>query len=272
MKEFVVQKISDEGSSEPFFARMMIQNLELRDFVIHGETQRKEFDKLYEPLLNNLMECRQAMQECIRLITEHSEKINAGTVISRQDKAWTISESIDKNLNRSFKDFFIKGRIALDCLDKLSKHMGFDIGFFFKKDSNFNEQAKDIKANNKDQKETNFIEMLESDRVAWFALFRNIRVRIEHNGFNLPTTKYDIDATGKGMVLLPTIAGKSIIDLLNLLWNNLFEFCEDVFVSLIDLKLTPPAIMVQIPEFERKPEMPIRYRVSLDPSFIRPKS
>lgn len=272
MKQFIIQKMLNEGSSEPFIARMMMQNSQLRDFVIHGETQKKEFDNLYEPLLNNLIECRQAMQECVRLITDHSEKINAGAIISGQDRAWTISESIDKDLNRSFKDFFIKGRIALACLEKLSKYMSFDIGFFFQKDSNFNKRVEDIKANSNDPKQINFITMLESDRAAWYVMFRDIRVRIEHSGFNLPASKYDIDPTGKGKVVFPTIEGKSIIDFLSLMWNNLFEFCENVFVILVDLKLTPPAIMVQISESERKPEMPIKYRIGINPNLARQHS
>jgi len=261
MKPFIVQKILNEGTSEPFFARMMCQNLELRDFVINGEEQKKEFDELYEPLLNNLIECRQAMKECIKLITEHSQKINSGMIISGQEKAWTIKESVDKDLNRNFKDFFIKGRIALQCLDKLSKYMGFSIGFFFQKDKNFDEQVKTIADQNKDQKYQGFLEMLKNDRAIWYTLFRNIRVEIEHSGFNLPATKYNIDSTGKGQALFPTVDNKSIIDFLNLIWGNLFEFCEDVFVHLVDLKLTPPAIMTHIPESKRNPEMPIKYRI-----------
>ena len=50
---FILQKISDEGTTEPFFARMMLQTMELRDFTLSGPTHEKEkleFDREIEKL------------------------------------------------------------------------------------------------------------------------------------------------------------------------------------------------------------------------------
>ncbi len=262
MKPFLIQKISDEGTADPFFARMMCQNLELRNFVMCGEVQIKEFDGLYEPLFNNLAECRQAFKECARLIDDHSRKISSGEIIEGQNNAWTVRESIAQELNRNFKDFFIKGRISLQCLDKLSAFMGYPIGFFFQKDPAFEKGLQSILGRGEDSRLKEFVKMLRDDR-QWYALFREIRTEIEHNGFNLPMINYKIDSSGKGQVLIPTVNNQKIEDFLNVLWSNLFEFSEEVFVTLVDLKLTYPAMIVGIPEVERDPKMPIKYRIGV---------
>lgn len=261
MKPFLIQKISDEGTSEPFFARMMCQNLELRRFIAHSDESIKEFDALYEPIFNNLVECRQALRESVKLISDHSRKISTGEIISGQEKAWTITESVDKDLNRNFKVFFIKARISLQCLDKFSKFMDNSIGFFFQEEKEFQKGIQNFIADGKDQRRLNFIEMFKNDR-AWYSLLREIRVKIEHEGFNLPPAKYIIDSQGRGQVLFPLINNETIEDTLNLMWGNIFEFSEDVFVSLIGFKLTFPAMISIIPESDRRSDMPIKYRVT----------
>jgi hypothetical protein len=58
---FQVQKISDEGTSEPYCARLFMEILDLRNDVLGGNTQfgelresQKAFDLLYQPVKRSM--------------------------------------------------------------------------------------------------------------------------------------------------------------------------------------------------------------------------
>ena len=58
---FRIQKIADEGSSEPYIARLWLGIFELRDFALKEklcsndiETARIDFDGVYHPILKEM--------------------------------------------------------------------------------------------------------------------------------------------------------------------------------------------------------------------------
>ena len=70
-------------------------------------------------------------------------------------------------------------------------------------------------------------------------------------------------------VFFPTSNNKSLTETMTLFWNNLFEFCEDAIISIFGFKLEPPLVIGSIPEDQRDPQMPVKYRLSLHPDFIK---
>lgn len=267
---FIFQKILNEGTSEPFFARMMLQIMEIRDFIMPGplhEKDRLEFDKYYEPVLNNLIECRHAKLNCEKLIEEHSKKMETGEIVVSQGRAYEIKESIDIDLNRNFKDFFMKGEVSLQCLNKLCKYWGYPISFFFQNDKDFEKKSEKFISINKGEKYEHFVDMLKKDRISWYLFFNEVRNKIEHEGFNLPKILYKINQDGKMMAYFPTINDRPLLEILNNFWNNLFEFSEDVFIFLFSFKLPPITEIGVIPENERDPKCPKKYRVVLKPNI-----
>lgn len=267
--KFILQKVFDKGTAEPFFARMMIQILKMRDFVFPIEKERLEFDVYYSPILNNLVECRNAKVNCEKLINEHNMKIESGEIISFQEHTIDVKESIDIELNKNFKDFFIKGKISLQSLIRLSKYLGYFISFFLKEEKKFKEESKGFLIKHTGEKYGNFIKMLENDRTNWYMNFNNIRNMIEHEGFNLPKIIYNADKDNKVVTCFPIIDNKPLKEVINLFWNNLWEFIEDTIVLLLSFKLRQPIELGWIPEDERDPSCPIKYKLSIDARYIK---
>ncbi len=55
---FVLKQVLNEGTSEPFVARLMASMIEIRDRAVENVQQRQTFDAAYSPVLDNLLEAR----------------------------------------------------------------------------------------------------------------------------------------------------------------------------------------------------------------------
>jgi len=264
--KFIVQKIFDEGTAEPFFARMMVQIMKIRDFIFPSEKERSKFDKYYEPILNNLIECRIAKINCEKLIEEHNRKIETGEIVFFQEHTIGVKETIDVELNKNFKDFFIKGKIALQSLVKLSKYLGYPISFLLKKDEKFEKESWNFINKYKGQKYKDFVKMLKDNRVSWYTNFNNIRNTIEHQGFNLPKIIYNTDKNGKVIARFPRINSRSLEEVINLFFGSIFEFVEDIIIFLFTFRIKSPVEIVCIPQDKRNNSCPIKYKLTIDAS------
>lgn len=261
MIQGVLKKVKDTGTNDPFNARLLFGVMKLRDHVVKDDKERLVFDKLYQPVFENLEETQEYMNKCISLINSHKNKVNSGEITGFQGEVIEVRETIDRDLNKNFKDFFIKGNIALKALSPLSKHLGYHISFFFQDEKKFKAgKEKFLKLYNTEGVKE-FTKMLDKDRNGWYQYFNTARDKIEHEGFSLPDIKYAKIASGKVKALFPTVDNCQIPDFLQLIWNNLFEFVEDVAVSLISFNLKSPLIIRIIPEEQRDKSLPLKYDI-----------
>jgi len=214
------------GSNDPFNARLFFGVMHLRDHLVKNDEERLEFDNLYTPVFESLDDCFDCKDELVELIKNHKEKIKKKEIVSFQNgyEILEIKESIDRKMNKLFKDFFIKGEIALKSLQFLTKKYNLDIGFFFQKDASFNTGIKKLENGNKSDQSLS--KMLVNDR-KWRTLFNEIRSRIEHGGFSLGSIKYSHEEEVV-KVHVPMINSVEINEVVQILGNNLFEFVEDL--------------------------------------------
>ncbi len=220
-------KYKDTGSNDPFNARMMFGVMKLRDLIVKNDLERNEFDDLYNPILENLDDCQESKNQLVSLILHHREQIETGTIVGFQNNGEIVEvkESIDRQVNQYFKDFFIKGEIALKALQYLVKRYGLDIGFFFQKINKFDQGIKQLMESGS-LRDKEFAKMLIEDR-KWHDFFNEVRSKIEHGGLSLGHAKYQ-NNNGKVTLLLPRINNQEIDKIVELMWTNVFEFSEDV--------------------------------------------
>ncbi|MCX6810078.1 MAG: SEC-C metal-binding domain-containing protein, partial [Candidatus Berkelbacteria bacterium] len=254
-------KTSDLGSADPFIARMYMQIFEIRDLIFPTDKDRREFDEYYTPVLQNLMEARLVKDRCVELVNKHRQDLKSGKVTRVENKTLTVMESIDDNLNIWFKDFFIRGYIANQNIIRLAKFIGFKISFIFKNDQDFDEESKKFLKNNPNGGMKFLVDMVSKDRKEWFSQFVEIRTKIEHSGFQVPCLQYRINEKSEPIALEPTFGEMDIESYIDLMWNNLFPFCEDVIVFLLSSKLPEEFAVKHIPVSAREKSKPIRYVV-----------
>ncbi len=255
-------KYKNTGTEDPFNARMMFGVMKLRDALVKSDKERLEFDNLYSPVFESLDDCLECKKQLLELVAKHRGKIQSKEIVGFQNNGaiLEIHESIDREMNKLFKDFFIKGEIALKGLQKLCKRYDLDIGFFFQDDKKFKKRADALVE--KDPNIKTVIEMLTNDR-QWYSVFNEIRNQIEHHGFSPGNVKYQHSTGSEVVVLIPKINGKEIDKVVKIMSANISDFIEDLIAMTINRKIAP-FYVVTIPEDRRDPSLPLKYTISID--------
>ena len=163
-----------------------------------------------------------------------------------------------------FKDFFIRGMMAINCLIRHTAFMGSGIEFLFVENNpkKYKNGLEKFPLKSDDPRFTALVDMVKHNKTNWYATFREIRHKIEHEGFALPNLRYHLNAQSKVEVTFPTfVGGQGIEEVLKICWENLTSLCEEILVFLLSLKLKDYMIIVRIPPEMRDKHFPARYAV-----------
>ncbi len=245
---------------EDFYARFLMQMSQIRDCAYPRE-QRLAYDKSYHPVFQNLLEAKFAKEHCENLISQHRQNIANGKDGTYHGNQIDVQHSIDDDLNMYFKDFFIRGTIAIDCLMRHTAFMGSGVGFLFV-DNNlkkYNKGLEKFPLKNDDPRFSALSDMIKHNKKNWYSQFREIRRKIEHEGFALPNLKYRLSKKNKVEVIFPTFGTQTIENTIKICWENLTSLCEELLVFLLSLKFKEYIIIVKIPKTMRDKNLPVKY-------------
>lgn len=275
LKGVVTPHTTNRGTSDPFTARMYFGILDISDKVFAQEEKKKKlFRDLYYPVVHNLEEARYAKDSFLKIKSEHCSKLAAGEICRVENNYLHIEENVDLDLNMNFKDFFIRGLIAIDCLKRLAaKIFGKkkNVEFIFGTDKNFEIGCnRFIKDHGSDEETIKLVDMLKDERKAWFSDFSEMRRKIEHEGYQFPKLKYSLEDDGAKADMIQWDKEITIPDALEIMWNNLSEFCEDLLIILLKDSLNKDILQIfYIKEQDRDEYMSLKYKIGPSASFIR---
>lgn len=259
----VLRKAYDIGAGDDFYTRFLFGHGNIRTCV-YGKEKQLEYDNSFHPVIQNLIEMKIVKDKCVSVISKHIEAVKTGTDGKYHGNQIDVNEPIDDELNIFFKDFFIRGQMAVEALIKHSLYMGSNIGFLFKEDEKkFRRGLKNFVLKEDDERFKALSEFIKNHKTVWYESFRDLRCKIEHDGWSLPALKYSLDESLKVKVHIPSFPDKTIIEMLEIYWQNMALFCEEVVVFLLSLKLRDNMVIVYLPEEQRDKQMPVRYIVSL---------
>jgi len=264
---WTIQKAMDEGTAEPFIARLMVEILDLRDHVIRTqisperelEQSRKAFDDLYKPVLESMCIMRKAVRYIQELVTGHRSKVEAGDIIGRQRNAVQIHESINADLKDQLSRFVNSAVRAIKSLQKVTSHLGLNISGFFAKEHNFERHMKDLEEAGHGQ----LGQYLRKARKGWSERLVARRNVLEHDGWTLDDVKYRIAPDGELNMIEPRIDSQKVSEWVTTQNAHVLAFVEDVLVYCFQAALPADVAIVEIPATERNPANPSRFRLTL---------
>jgi hypothetical protein len=260
---FIIQKIADEGSSEPYYARLWIGIFELLDQAIQFadgdgiELRRTQFDELYHPVLEATGACREACQKILASINEHQHKLQE--VVKRQPHALEIPESVQKILANNIRSFLVNGAISIKRCQDVVRLFGIDIGCLFTKQHNFEKGIGAIRTAGHNK----LADFLIETRTKWSETLIKRRDELEHNGWTLPNCNYKIAANNTVDLIEPEVDGEPISAYIQRMLNRITSFVENCIIYSIQSSLPNFIVVVEIPRSERDADKPMRFRVSL---------
>jgi hypothetical protein len=264
--QFQIAKVSDEGSSDPFIARVFYGILRLRDGAIQHvtrgvnfEQRRKEFDDLYNPVLTAITAARKATGDITVLVSEHSRKIADGTILSFQPRAVSIAESIDAPLHDAVSRLLVQGVIALKAIQPVTRFFHIDIGSFFQKMDSFARGVANLKAAG----HIDLATYLQTARDTWTEEFIAQRAALEHQGWTLPRVRYVETGERSYRMEEPRIGSVPISAFAVVSVWRLQALVENVVVYAMTTVMQPMLALEEIPAADRDPTMPVRFRYTL---------
>ena len=221
--QIVVQKVSDEGTTSPFIARLMLGILRLRDTIYLDAKARDGFDTLFEQVSSSLSSARDAAREIGELWAAHEGKVASGTCVRRTANVIHIDDNIDRDLRRVTETFLNASVRALKHgLQQTAKELGVDLGFWFKKKPAFERGLEALRAPDAD-----LAEYLASARSAWSETLVSRRNAIEHEAWVLPRLSYR-DIAGAVVVDEPVVDGMTLRAFTTVMLDRFFCAVEDI--------------------------------------------
>lgn len=257
---FQIKKISDEGTSEPFVARLLIGVLELRDWIWTGparEKEREKFDRTYDPVLTALRTLREAAGEVVSLLADHSVKITSGAIVEFQPRAVSFLENIDRPLHEAAARILVNGVIALKHMQNVTELFGIDIGGFFQRTANFERAMEQLNAAGHGELE----QYLRSARSVWTEDFIQQRHDLEHGGWTLPQVEYHRTSPKSFRLCEPAVCALPVSEFAAISARRALAFVENVVIYAFKVSLPELTTIVEIPSDQRDPRMPRRFRV-----------
>ena len=271
-RPFRVVKLLDEGTSEPFIARLHAGLLEMRDVALGAkvgagagipsfERARHQFDDAYQPVLNALLDMRKAMKRIAEMVEQHRGEIASGKIVRFQAHAFTISEGIDVALQREVASFLDRSTLAFRGTQKVVNEFGVDIGFLYAKRENFDKGLARLRLDT-----LLLAEYLSAVRNAWSEKLSARRNALEHEGWILPIVDYRVDETAtppRVDLIEPEIDGLPVTHYVEYMGSRVISFVENVVVYGFKCALIPPITILEIPLTARHPDFPRRFRLGI---------
>lgn len=271
--QFEFRQISDYGTSNPIVARLSIQTSQLCEPFLLDKDTKESVLKIYGfDVQPKLLECfRIADWLWSELVRLDKEIAKSGFDIQAGGRAVTVPTVL--RLESQAETFLYNAKASLRELVKI-------INLFYH--TAFNSPRYDKVANWASKKlgeNDDLSRLVNQDHRLWIKDIIDRRNAVEHPNGELGPMRIQntqVTRTDEGIKLIePSWAlgdGKfsSIRQDMFVFIDNFLEFAEDLLVILLKRqKCTIPVLFVEIPEKERDPKMPIRLRVTIDPSKIK---
>lgn len=258
----VVQKIGSEGTSSPFVARMWAGLVEVRDWVMEKDAERQEFDKFFEHVIAGAQDVREAASEIRRIWSIHADDLATGRIVSRYGAQTHVSESIDRPLSAAVDTLLVAStRTIKTALQKLTVHLGRDIGFLFKAENAF---------------QTGLTRLSETDPAlagylaaarTWTEPLVTARNALEHALAATIKVRYAIDHQSVSMIE-PELLGAPLHRSAEATVERLLCFVEETVVHCLALKMVAAMGIHEIPIAARDANFPRRFQLTVRPGGL----
>lgn len=270
-----IQQISDYGTSNPIVARLSIQTRELLPFFDLNDHKRDEIWGLYfSKLQPKLISCCRIEEKLAEEVRSHQKQIDdCGLPMQENANAYTIPAILD--LEHRVETFLYTAKSVLRDLTHIFLVL---FGKDFGNKAHFDKVLKWAKNNYGNEDE--FVRMLGKDH-KWIMRIVEMRNAIEHPGGRSGFLNIDnftsIENEQKILVIEPRWSLNddkkiSIIQEMEVMVSDLLTFCEDTFVLNIERFKKPfPINIVEVPDAERDPVCPVRFKIVIDNKIIPTK-
>lgn len=262
-----LKHVADEGTSDPFIARLMLGVLELRNEFVNStagsdsdrELRRHDFDERYQPVFDALQAARQKVKLVHRLVSTHLDKTSRGEITSRQRNALNIAESIDSELRDEFSSFLNASARATKNLQSVLECLSLDIGFLYQKQTNFDAGIDQLRSVGKAELANYLLRV----RSGWSSQLFDRRNALEHEGWRLEDVRYREHEDGTVTAIEPVVDGLPVTQFAQRMLDRLLVFAEELIAYAVQQRLSHSTDLLEIPVQQRDVSVARRFRFGI---------
>ena len=256
---FMLVKTENYGIGSPFFARLFLFVLQLRDKLLYTEEEKLLFDNAYARFLEPAKTAYLSFRKIVAIHHEFISQFEFGSTVFIQNNTFTVNNTIDSDARSLTNSILSEAEIAFKgYINEFAKLFDdFQLGFMAQKESRYQAGI-----NNLRDTDDLIACYLDRNRKAWVEKLTSIRNRKEHDGWQLAPYQYQYDENKSRIVICPPkINGMMYLDFLQFILSGLFTFVEELTVHLLSLNLEYQYVY-QIPLEERKKEHMAKFATS----------
>ena len=253
--KLTIRKISDEGTSSPFTARLFLGMLQLRDKAFGDSTKREEFDKAYQFVLNTLMDVRETSKEIIQTWTEYSAKVSQGGIVRLKGHVIHVSQNIDSKLRNQVAEFLNSAvRVVKDGMQNLATCLKLNIAFLYMKQTAFEKGFTALA-----QTQPGLAAYLQETR-KWSDPLIQCRNSL-HEGWMLPDVTYK-ETSLTIQAVEPEISDQPLSVFVSYMSDRLCCFVEEVSAYGLQAQMPSGTSITEIPVSHREADSPERFQLT----------
>jgi len=254
---WTISKLTDEGTSSPFMARLFLGMMRLRDAVYDRGSSKDEFDKPYEVVLMTILNTRETHKQILDMLAKHKREVAEGKAARVRGHSIYVDEPIDKELRRNVDDFLGSAvRVLKEGMQKVGTALQLDIGFLFKKQAAF--EAGIAKLHGIHPKLAAYLRETRK----WSEPLVSSRNAVWHDGWLLPKIGYR-ELQGSIQVTEPEVAGQRVSDFVAYMMDRVCCFVEEVTAYGLQNKVHTSVSVTEVSLRERKPDCAERFQLAL---------
>lgn len=274
MTRWVMERRTNEGTSSPYMARLILGVLEMRDMVISHVLRkdhyvwRGHFDDLYVPVQDAMGAARKHSARVVELVATHRAKIESGEIVSYGHNAVYINESISEPLGEAFASFVTSAVRAVKLHQDVLAFLDLDVGFLFAKPASFEAGVKKLRESGQEI----LGDYLDATRAGWSERLINRRNKLEHEGWRLDDVLHPPAPNGVPRMVEPEVEGVLVSEWVPEMLGHVLAFVEEAVAYAVQRIMAPNnAALAEYPLESRDPTIVRRFYVvwpSLEPAKL----
>ncbi len=253
---FFLIKTENYGTGSPFFARLLLFILQLRDLLLPSEEARLEFDRIYDRFFEPAKSAYLSFRSLVNTHNEYVEELISSHLISVQNNTISVDKTIDSDVRRLTNSILSEADIAFKgYINEFSTLFdGLHLGFMAQKEKDYQKGLENLRA-----MDSLLADYVDENRKTWERRLNKTRNEMVHGGWQLPQYQFGFNKEADRLEMYPPqIEGMMYLDFLGTILSGLFTFVEEMTVYLLSTQLRFQ-IVYQIPIENRKKENLARF-------------
>ena len=224
--------ISNHGTSSEIIGRFLFQPKEIAKRAYNNEDVEKKFRDFEKMNIPDFHDLHDLFNEIKSKYIDFITGLKNGKYFSIDEhKSFTLDRSVEIELHRKIKDFYILGRLLLNNFSK-SKIIDTDYfilnDFLLVNDNNFNKNKEIYYKNDTSKKFESIILNIEQSRKNFLNTFNQIRADFEHQNLQIP--KVHINTENGEINEIGLTKNLNLLEEIELIYKNLMDLIEILMV------------------------------------------